>query len=84
MDSIDCCICLDNVNDKKIECIYQICCGQKLHKHCYDALIIDTCPMCRQERTIIDNKIEKLAFYTSIMCFLCTMILYIYIDCFNN
>jgi hypothetical protein len=84
MDSIDCCICLDNVNDKKIECVYQVCCGQKLHKKCHDSLIIDSCPMCRQMISLkSNNKMEKLIFYISITCFLCTLILYIYLD-FNS
>jgi hypothetical protein len=42
--------------------------------------------MCRQEKitTKENNRIEKLIFYSSGLCFLCTLILYIYVYFFNN
>ena len=82
MDEIDCCICLDNINNKNIKCVYQICCGQKIHKHCHDFLD-DKCPMCRCSNSEKkENKIHQILIYTSVICFISTLILYIYFDHF--
>lgn len=51
---LDCCICLDNLNTEK-ECVYQKCCGQKIHLECYNLTNKLECPLCRHSYIIYDN-----------------------------
>ena len=61
MDTINCCICLDN---EYIDFVNLTCCNKKIHKTCLLKWIVDdnnkelSCPMCRSKMIYLNTIID--------------------------
>lgn len=51
--SIECCVCLEEKKCLNIQCKHPLC------KDCFERLIQKSCPLCRRNIIILENKLKK-------------------------